>query len=106
MTRRHHGWLWFFGGALCAAWSLAPAAAGRFLYVAGTVQIKREGAVLAATRGLAVEPRDEISVGAQSRAQLRMNDGALLALQPSSTLVIDQFSFPPAESQGASAIGM
>lgn len=102
--RRQHGWLWLLGLALCGASSLAHASAGRFLYVNGAVQIKREGATIPGVRGLPVEPRDEISVGPQGRAQIRMNDGALIALQPSSVFVIDQFNFPSADS-GDSGVG-
>jgi hypothetical protein len=98
MTRRQ-GWLWLVCAALCAGSVTAHAAAGRVLYSTGTGQIKRDGAALPMERGLAVEARDEITVGAASRAQLRMSDGALVALQPLSTLVIDQFTFPSAKEE-------
>lgn len=93
-----------FGGAMLALFTgLAHAAAGRVLYTVGPVELHRAGQTIAAQRGTTLEPGDQIVVGAKSRAQLRMSDGALIALQPSSTLAIDQFSYTSAAPASASS---
>jgi hypothetical protein len=94
MNRHPKRWLiGALGIAIALLSELALASAGRLLYVRGQVEIRRAGAVITGERGMPLEVRDEVAVGAQSRAQLRMADGALIALQPKSTLVIEQYTY-------------
>jgi hypothetical protein len=86
------------GLLLSAMAGAAQAAAGQVLFVLGQVDIKRGSATITAQQGTSLDVGDQVNVGPQGRAQLRMNDGAIIALQPSSTLVIEDFSLP-AEGQ-------
>jgi hypothetical protein len=74
------------------------------LYTIGSVEIRRADTVVAAQRGTTLEQRDQIVVGPKSRAQLRLADGALVALQPASTLVIEQFAAPTSEQGFGSSV--
>lgn len=80
--------------AVLAAPSLASASAGKVLFTLGRVDIQRQGAVISAARGTVVEPGDQFEVGPTGRTQIRMNDGAMIALQPGSSFVIEEYQLP------------
>jgi hypothetical protein len=84
--------------ALLAALLLGPAAAhaaaGQVLFALGRVEIRRDGQVLAAARGTAVEVGDTIATGPTGLAQLRMQDGALLSLRYGSTMKVEDYKLP------------
>jgi hypothetical protein len=84
--------------ALLAALLLGPAAAhaaaGQVLFALGRVEIQRDGQVLAAARGTAVEVGDTIATGPTGLAQLRMQDGALLSLRYGSTMKVEDYKLP------------
>jgi hypothetical protein len=71
----------------------ALAAAGKVLFVAGSVNLERNG-----TRALKVgdplDLGDTVVTGEQSRAQILMADGARIALRASSRFRIDELSLP------------
>jgi hypothetical protein len=69
------------------------AAAGKVLLVTGTAKVNR-GSERELKSGDAIEVGDVISAGIDSHAQLLMADGARIALQPGSTIRIDEFSLP------------
>lgn len=92
----------FLGGLLLAALLLAApadgadaAAAGSFLFVAGDVRLTPAagGNAVRVRRGAAVEPGDTVTTGLRGVAQLRMVDGAVLAVRPGTELRIDAYSF-------------
>ncbi len=70
------------------------ASAGKVLFTLGRVDIQRDGAVLPATRGMPVQAGDQMDLGPTSRTQIRMNDGAMIALQPGSSFVIEEYQLP------------
>lgn len=80
--------LWLF-----ASLALAADEAGRFQFVHGQVQVERDNRTLNATRGMNVLVGDKITTEAASSAQIRMVDGALMALRPRSELLIEDYAF-------------
>lgn len=89
---------------LLAAWLLLLSFAvqaqevGRFQFVHGTVDVQRNGATLKAQREMVIHEGDTLVTAAASSAQLRMVDGALLALRPRSELKIEAYRFQDADS--------
>jgi hypothetical protein len=81
-----------------AALALAPlaaeAAAGKVLFALGRVEIQRNGQVLAAPRGTAVEVGDTVTTGPTGMAQVRLQDGGLLSLRYGSSMRIEDFHLP------------
>lgn len=68
--------------------------AGRLLFTRGDVQIFRAGsAPLKAGRGDSVDVGDSIQTGNKSNAQLRMSDGAMIALRANTLFKIDQQTY-------------
>ena len=82
----------------------AVAAAGSFLFVAGDVNVTPAtgGSPVRVRRGAEVEPGDTIRTGLRGIAQLRMVDGALLAVRPGTELRIDDYSFEEPEKEDRS----
>ncbi len=89
--------------AALAAPSLALASAGKVLFTLGRVDIQRAGAVIPATRGMPVEPGDLFDLGATGRTQIRMNDGALIALRPGTSFAIEDFQMPDTAAAAVTA---
>ncbi|HUR41358.1 MAG TPA: FecR domain-containing protein [Verrucomicrobiae bacterium] len=81
-------------GALLLAPSLAHAAAGNVLFTLGRVEIQRDGQMLPAQRGSAVEVGDTISTGPTGVTQLRMRDGSLMALKSGTVMTVEDFQLP------------
>lgn len=83
----------------------ALAAAGKVLFVAGSVNLERGG-----TRALKVgdplDLGDVIVTGEQSRAQLLMADGARIALRASSRFRIDELALPSNVQQPGMAVAV
>lgn len=71
----------------------ALAEAGRVLLAVGDVVAERGAQRIALARGAAVEVGDTIRTGADSNAQIRMTDGAILALRERTVLRIDEHVF-------------
>jgi hypothetical protein len=81
-------------GLALLAPALAQAAAGTVLFALGRVEIVRGGTTYVAQRGSAVEVGDTLSTGPTGLAQVRMKDGALLALKSGSSLIVEDFALP------------
>ena len=84
--------------ALVIAYLLAPMAAyadaGRFQFVYGKVEvIGTDGSSRPAKRGLQVREGETIRTSRRSAAQLKMVDGAALAVRPRTEVRIDQYSY-------------
>ena len=81
--------------AVTASLSLSAlaATAGRVLASAGQVNIVRGGQNLPAGTGAIIETGDTVTAGNASNAQLRMLDGALIAIRPNTVLRIDDYRF-------------
>ena len=69
------------------------AGAGRVLMAIGDVRATRDGQARALVKGAIVEPGDLISTGVASNAQVRMIDGAVIALRAQSEFRIDEYFF-------------
>ena len=80
--------------ALALAPPAAEAAAGKVLFALGRVEIQRNGQVLAAPRGTAVEVGDTVTTGPTGMAQVRLQDGGLLSLRYGSSMRIEDFRLP------------
>ncbi len=81
------------------AWA---AAAGKVLFVSGSVTLERTPAV-ALKAGDAFSTGDVIVTGEKARAQLLMNDGARIALRAASRYRIDEFGLPAAVGEPTQA---
>lgn len=76
----------------CAASAFATPA-GKILASAGDVRATRGEQILPLPSGTTVENGDIVQCGENSNAQLRMLDGALIALRPNSSLRVDDYRF-------------
>ncbi len=68
-------------------------AAGSLIMSIGTVSTVREGKVIPAPRGTPVLVGDMVRTGASSNAQLKLNDGAIIALRPNSEFKVNTFNY-------------
>jgi FecR protein len=95
MTSRARTWLqvWTLTLCLLAAGVAFGQAAGKVLLAVGDVAALRGAERLRLTAGAAVNVGDTVVTGAQSHAQLRFSDDALVALKPDSEFRIESFNF-------------
>lgn len=83
---------------LCCPAVAAAADAGSVLFATGDVMAERQPAV-ALGKGDAILDNDVIATGDASRAQLRLLDGAKIAIRPNSRLRIDEYVFAGTRDQ-------
>lgn len=74
--------------------------AGSVVFVKGDVSAERQPPE-ALVKGDAIRTNDTVVTGDASRAQLLMLDGAKIAIRPNSRLRIEEFSFTPPATSGA-----
>jgi FecR protein len=68
--------------------------AGVFQFVAGDVRVAlAEGSARPATKGSPVSVGDTITTAKASMAQIKMGDGAIIVVQPESTLTVAEFRY-------------
>lgn len=80
--------------ATVATSTSALAAVGRFQFVYGNVSVtSKDGVVREVRRGSTVEEGDMISTTQRGSAQLKMADGAAIAVRPRSSVRIDNYQF-------------
>lgn len=78
------------------------AASGQFTFVTGDVRVETKGGrIVAATRGMEVNPGDLIITGTDGMAQLAMIDSARLSLRSQSRMRIDAYAESKEGNQGA-----
>lgn len=95
-------WLLLLLGLL-SSFAAAAEPAGRLLFAKGSVQVLREGeAPRMVTRGDVIEVGDTIQTGEKARAQLRLNDGAMVALRSDTVYRIDTQNYDRANPQNSS----
>ena len=85
----------------------AQAAVGRFMFVSGTVKVTaKSGEIREAKKGGEVDQGDTISTASASTAQIRMDDGAFLAVRPGSEVRLDRYVFQgkPGDNSSVSLI--
>lgn len=76
---------------------------GKLLVVAGQVVAKRGGQDIPLASGASVEKGDLIVSADKSNAQLRMTDGAIIAIRPNTALNINDYVFKESEGTGKAA---
>lgn len=81
-------------GMFCSV--IAWATAGEAVFVYGAATLDRGGSVLALQKGSEVSAGDVILTGADGQVQLKMLDGARVALKPNTRFAIDEYTAPPA----------
>jgi FecR protein len=96
--------LWTFMVCLLLTNAAFAQAAGKVLLAVGDVAALRGSARVALTAGAAVNVGDTVVTGAQSHAQLRFADDALVALKPDSEFRIERYNFTGASDGGEVAV--
>ena len=71
----------------------APAEAGKVLMAIGDVKVSRGGQMIPITKGASIQAGDGVITGIASNAQLRMSDGAIIALRAQSEFKINEYNF-------------
>ncbi len=71
----------------------APAEAGKILLAIGDVKVSRGGQMIPVTKGASIQAGDGVITGVASNAQLRMSDGAIIALRAQSEFKINEYNF-------------
>lgn len=69
--------------------------AGRLLFTLGSVEVERDGQRQLGYRGMVINEGDTVHTGAVSRTQIRMTDGALVALRPDSSFMVETMQPAP-----------
>lgn len=90
--------------ALSAGLALAQETAGRVIAAVGDVTIDREGKRLPATVGSPVMTGDQLVLGVQSNAQIRLTDQSIIALRPETVFKLTEYAFqgqPPERQRSA-----
>ncbi|MBX9965054.1 MAG: FecR family protein [Burkholderiales bacterium] len=91
--------------ALCAAFPALAQTAGKFLVAVGEVKlIGKDGKTRAAARGGELLEGDTIVTGADSLAQIRLQDNGLLSVRPNTEMKLDKFSFAGADDRKATLL--
>src|SRR5258708_14979302 len=94
MNKRLHSVVFFATLLVCTfAASGAFAQAGKVVFAVGDVAALRGGARVPLAAGAPIETGDTIVTAAQSHAQLRFSDDALVALKPESEFRLERYSF-------------
>src|SRR6202140_131457 len=95
---------WTFILGLIAAGSAFGQPAGKLLLAVGDVAALRGTERVRLTAGAPVNVGDTVVTGAQSHAQIRFADDALVALKPDSEFRIERYSFTGAAAGGEVAV--
>ncbi|MFA5826401.1 MAG: FecR family protein, partial [Gallionellaceae bacterium] len=80
------------------------AAAGKFNFVIGDVRVTNAAGSRVAAKGMEIEQRDTIIAGQNSMAQLRLTDGAFIALRANTEMRLDQYKFESSQSPSNNAV--
>jgi hypothetical protein len=96
--------IWTLVLGLLAAGVAFGQAAGKVLLAVGDVAALRGTERVRLTAGAAVNVGDSVVTGAQSHAQLRFSDDALVALKPDSEFRIERYNFTGAAAGGEVAV--
>ena len=67
--------------------------AGKVLMAIGEVKVVRKGQSIALTRGAPIQSGDTLVTGVASNAQIRMSDGAIIALRAQTEFKIDEYKY-------------
>jgi hypothetical protein len=86
-------------GALACTHAFAGEA-GRIKVSKGLVQIERNGKMIPAPVGAAIEVEDTVKTGADGSVGITFHDNSLLSAGPNSELVVERFVFDSTTHQG------
>jgi hypothetical protein len=98
---------WHFGLLLCCAFAGDDAlaqTAGKILLAVGDVSVVRGGERARLSAGAMVSAGDSVVTGADSYAQIRFSDDALVALKPETEFRIERFNFTGKQDGGEAAV--
>lgn len=91
--------------ALCAACPALAQTAGKFLVSVGDVKlVGKDGKTRTAERGGELLEGDTIVTGANSLAQIRLQDNGLISVRPNSEMKLDKFAFAGADDRKATLL--
>jgi hypothetical protein len=91
--------------AVCAAFPALAQTAGKFLVTVGDVKlVGKDGKPRQAQRGGELLEGDTIVTGANSLAQIRLQDNGLLSVRPNTEMKLDKFSFAGADDRKATLL--
>jgi len=79
---------------------------GRVIFASGDVVAENNGATRALRRGAFIQQGDTIITSKRSRSQIRMKDGALFAVRPSSSMRFDQYAYDARTTSGNSLLNL
>lgn len=86
-------WLLILLGLAGPAMAAQAQPAGKLIMSLGSVSVLRDGKESPAPRNTEVMAGDTLRTAASSNAQLRLNDGAIIALRPNSEFKVNSFSY-------------
>ncbi len=91
----HYGFAVVIGSMLSIGVShaQAPTEAGKVLLAIGDVKVTRGAQTLPLIKGASLQAGDGVVTGVASNAQLRMSDGAVIALRAQTEFKINQYNF-------------
>lgn len=91
--------------ALCAACPALAQTAGKFLVSVGDVKlVGKDGKARTAERGGELLEGDTIVTGANSLAQIRLQDNGLISVRPNTEMKLDKFAFAGADDRKATLL--
>ncbi len=79
---------------------------GRVIFVNGEVHAIHQGKTRVLKRGAYILEGDEVRTGQAARTQIRMNDGALFALRPNTTMHFENYRYNKKTRLGSSLLGL
>ena len=83
---------------------IVSAEAGKVMFVFGQAWLdSTDGTHLEVVKGMSFDSGDHFSTAANGRVQLRMADGGLIALRPSTEFVIEEFSYAGSDADAGVA---
>jgi len=86
--------------AFVCAQSSAPSVGGEVMFVSGkAARVQKDGQSTPVTKGMTLVEGDRIKTDADSHVYVRMRDGGLLVVRPSSELHVDVWRYDPAKPQ-------
>lgn len=91
---------WLFAGAALAAGAQAADYVATVKNAEGKVEVERAGVRQPAGVGFRIEEKDVVHTGPEASAGLTFTDNSLIALGPSSSFVVADYSFNPTTNEG------
>ncbi len=91
--------------SICAAFPALAQTAGKFLVTVGEVKVVgKDGKPRAVERGGELLEGDTIMTGANSLAQVRLQDNGLISVRPNTEMKLDKFAFAGADDRKATLL--